>query len=121
MSDGIKREEETGRFLKGQKGGPGRPKGSRNALGEAFLADLQADWKEYGTAVIATVRAERPQDYLKVVASILPKEHLVKTSPLGEMDDDELASRLEVLEQIIGFARGDDGTEGPTHKGGGTA
>ena len=40
----------------------GRPKGSRNQLGEDFISALQADFKEHGTEVIAAVRADRPQD-----------------------------------------------------------
>ena len=79
----------------GQSGNPkGRPKGSRNKLGESFLTDLQADWAEHGSAVIKTVRAERPHEYLKVVASILPKELNVRVDPLDEMDDDELTAIL---------------------------
>jgi hypothetical protein len=35
-------QDEKGRFLTGNSGG-GRPKGSRNQLGEAFVADLYAD------------------------------------------------------------------------------
>jgi hypothetical protein len=120
MSDQEGRDPKTGAFLKGKKGGPGRPKGSRNALGEAFLTDLQADWKEHGSAVIEAVRTERPQDYLKVVAGILPKEHVIKT-PMEEMSDDELAERLRVIDQIASFIVGDTGDKEATHAGGGTA
>ena len=45
-----------GRFITGNSGGPGRPKGSRNRLGEDFLGVLYADWSENGAAVIAEVR-----------------------------------------------------------------
>ena len=45
-----------GRFITGNSGGPGRPKGSRNRLGEDFPSVLYADWSENGAAVIAEVR-----------------------------------------------------------------
>ncbi len=66
-------QDEKGRFITGNSGG-GRPKGSRNQLGEAFIADIYADWQKHGIETISRVREERPQDYLKVVASILPKD-----------------------------------------------
>src|SRR6185437_4393246 len=57
----------------GQSGNPaGRAKGSRNKLGEAFIEAMHADFMEHGTQVIETVRVEKPDQYLKVIASILP-------------------------------------------------
>jgi hypothetical protein len=62
-------------FQKGQSGNPaGRQKGIRNKLGEDFLKALQADFEEHGIEVIAQVRAEKPDVYMKVIASVLPKE-----------------------------------------------
>ena len=52
----------------------GRPKGSRHKLGEDFLRKLQADFALHGEGVIQSVREGKPSDYLKVVASVLPKE-----------------------------------------------
>ena len=78
-----------------QPGNPGRPKGSRNKLGEAFLDALHADWQEHGAEVIARVRQDRPQDYLKVVASTLPKDLHVRDArgvDPRELSDDELAA-----------------------------
>ena len=64
---------ETGRFITGNNGGPGRPKGARNKLSEAFLQTLADDFDANGKKVIEQVRAERPHDYLKVCASVMPK------------------------------------------------
>ena len=75
----------------------GRPKGSRHKLGEDFVAALQADFMENGAATIEKVRDERPQDYLKVIASILPKEVNVNQSALQELSDDELANILDAV------------------------
>lgn len=55
-------------------GNPGRPKGSRNKLGEDFIKAMQEDFHEHGVAAIETVRTERPHEYLKVIASLLPKD-----------------------------------------------
>ena len=80
-----------------QPGNPGRPKGFRNKLGEAFLDALQADWQEHGAEAIARVRQDRPQDYLKVVASTLPKDLNVRdarTSDPRELSDEDLAALI---------------------------
>jgi DNA-directed RNA polymerase len=86
-------KDEQGRFITGNIGG-GRTKGARNKLGEAFVADLLADWEENGAAVIEAVRTDKPDQYLKVVASILPKELNVKVSELDELSDEQLERQL---------------------------
>jgi hypothetical protein len=48
----------------------GRRPGSRTKLGEAFVADLCADWEKHGIETIARVREQRPHEYLKVVAYV---------------------------------------------------
>jgi hypothetical protein len=75
----------------------GRPKGSRSKLGEAFLEDMLTAWETQGAAVIQQVIAEKPEQFLKVVAMILPKELHVKTEPLSDMTDDELIGIISAL------------------------
>ena len=59
----------------GQSGNPaGRPKGARSKLGEAFIDALLADFNENGIQAIKDMRADKAGDYVKVLASILPKE-----------------------------------------------
>lgn len=60
-------------FKPGNKLG-GRPKGSRNKLAEAFVTDLLNDWEVGGASAIQTCRLEDPSTYLRVVASLVPKE-----------------------------------------------
>lgn len=113
-------KDEKGRFLPGNSGFGGRPKGSRNKLGEAFIAALHDDFQAHGVAAIQQVREERPHEYLKVVASILPKELKVTTE--SELTDEQLDSRIRQLAAAIsieliggeaGTGEAADGTETP--------
>ena len=45
--------DKRGRYLPGESGNPnGRPKGSKHELGESFLSDLAAHWREHGQEAI---------------------------------------------------------------------
>jgi hypothetical protein len=76
----------------------GRPRGSRNRLRGGFLADLAADWEEHGADVIRIVRIEEPGTYLKIVASLLPREMRIE-SVVSDMRDDELDELIEALRE----------------------
>ena len=85
------------RFKPGQSGNPaGRPKGSRNKVSEKLLEVLALDFETHGQEVIEKVRAERPADYLKIVASLVPKQMEIddrRTHMRAEdLSDDELAA-----------------------------
>lgn len=86
----------------GQSGNPaGRPKGARNKLGEAFLADMLTDWEEFGPAAIKEVRQTKPDQYLKVVAMILPRDLNVNINNMDQLTDDQLIERVRSLDAAI--------------------
>ena len=63
------------KWTKGQSGNPkGRPKGSRDTINKAFIDDLTKDWREHGEEALQRAREERPAEYVRMVASLLPKE-----------------------------------------------
>lgn len=98
MADAApQKDSETGRFLPGNTGFGGRPKGSRNKLGEAFVQALHDDFMQHGPETIETVRLEKPDQYLKVIASLLPKDVNLNINDTSEMTDDELAERVRTL------------------------
>ncbi len=82
-------------------GNPGRPKGARNKLGEAFIEAMHADFEENGANVIERVRIEKPDQYLKVIASILPKDLNVNINNMDDLTDDQLIQRIRQLDSAI--------------------
>jgi hypothetical protein len=73
----------------------GRPIGSRNKLNEKFILALHDDFEKHGPAVIEKVRETRPEIYLKVIASILPRElHFKSANAFDGMSDEELSTLL---------------------------
>jgi hypothetical protein len=72
MSEITTHRDERGRFQTGNSGG-GRPRGSRNKLGEAFIEDLRDCWNRRGIEVLERCAEQDPAALLRVIASLLPK------------------------------------------------
>lgn len=63
-------------------------------LGDAFYAAMLEVWQAEGPAVIERVRREHPAAYLKLIASILPRQIVIDAEPLEfSADHDQKALR----------------------------
>ena len=68
-------DKKDGRIQPGEVRNPaGRPKGARSKLTEIFLKGMLADFEQHGSIAIEKVRTEKPDQYLKVISAIIPKE-----------------------------------------------
>lgn len=85
-----------GRFPKGTGG---RATGTRNRLQGKFIAALAKDFEVEGEGVIRIVRKEKPHEYLKLVASLLPKEFIVSDGTIDDISEEELVTLLDQIRQ----------------------
>jgi hypothetical protein len=100
---------EKGNNASGGKGG--RPLGSRTKLCKRLLEDLFADWQEGGIAALKMMRIERPAEYCRLMASILPKELLFETGSVTELGDEELDQMITMLRERALAARQEQALE----------
>ena len=79
----------------GQSGNPnGRPKGARNKLGEAFIADLHDAWLEGGSEAIRRCIDEKPAEFIRIIASLIPKEMDLNINKYDNFTDDQLKQQF---------------------------
>lgn len=78
------------------------PKRTKKTLGDDFLDAVRADFRAHGAGVIAAVRADKPDQYLKIVQSVLPKDLHVSLDHLETLSDDEIRRRIRGLEAVLG-------------------
>ena len=88
-------------FEKGRPKTGGRAKGARNKLSQAFLEAFAADFEEHGAEVIKIVRIEKPHEYLKTAAYLMPKEFEITETHLMEIPDHELDAFIEFARQRL--------------------
>lgn len=72
-------------------------KGSRNLISKAFIKALRDDFELHGATAIENCRIFDPAAYLRLIASLLPKE--IPKRPEEQMTDAELESELTRLMQ----------------------
>ena len=88
-----------------QKGQGGRVKGARNRLSMAFVEALAKEFEEHGAEAIRICRVERPTEFIKIIASIMPKEFEITDNRLAAITDEELDVFIEYARrQLFGGA-----------------
>jgi hypothetical protein len=83
-----------------QKGTGGRPAGTRNKLQGKFIEALAADFEKDGAGIIEIVKREKPDVYLKIIASVLPKEFQLGAGPVDDLTEEETAAALETIRTL---------------------
>jgi len=61
-------------WVKGQSGNPGGRKAHKDALTGIFWKDLLDAWKDGGKDALVAMRKSHPNQFIDVVARVLPKE-----------------------------------------------
>jgi hypothetical protein len=86
---------------------PGRPRGARNRLASRVFEDIFAHWSApaapgselcKGQEALETLYKEKPGEYLRLTASVLPKEFVFE-NVVSDLDDDQIDDLLAALRQ----------------------
>jgi hypothetical protein len=76
----------------------------RRALTSDLLEALSEDFKAHGIEAVRQVRVEEPANYLRIIASLVPKEIEVAPAPTEGMAPDELAAAIGILRELLASA-----------------
>lgn len=66
-------------------------------LGDAFYDAMLVAWHAEGPAIIERVRREHPAAYLKLIASVLPRQIAIEAEPLEFWTDHDLEALKDFL------------------------
>ena len=95
----------------GQTGNPlGRPLHARQRLNENFVNKLSADFAKHGDRAIKKLRETDVASYVRVCASLLPKDVFVHQGPLAELTPDEIAALAYAARRAVAVVH-DSGSE----------
>jgi hypothetical protein len=93
---------------------PGRMKGSRNKLSADFVDALRVTFEQYGIEAMRISVIERPTEFLKIIASVLPKEFEINDNRLAGIPDHELDAFIELARRRLASVGKSNEREEPT-------
>ena len=94
---------------------PGRMKGSRNKLSADFVDALRVTFEQYGIEAMRIAVVEEPVQFLKIIASVLPKEIQIDDNSLKDIPNDQLDAFIEFARKYLAGSLGSaSGREGET-------
>jgi hypothetical protein len=88
----------------------GRPTKARDKLRNNFMAALADDFTAHGAQAIVNAREKDPLGYVKVCASLMPKE-VELSRPLDDFTDEQLAAALDTVRAIEAAQNSGSGAE----------
>jgi hypothetical protein len=100
-------------MAKFQPGHSGRPRGTRNRLAAQVFEDIFAHWCEAaapgsklrkGQEALQNLYLEHPGEYLRLTASVLPKEFTFE-AVTADLDDEQIDELLIALRERVIEAR----------------
>ena len=90
--------DKKGRFAPGSSGNPrGRHESSHLRLNDAFFAALAEHWERFGKEAIERFYQDRPFDYVRMVALLMPRHHQHHSS--------EVRMVGKVVREVVDMAR----------------
>ena len=83
---------------------------------------MLAEWEEHGRSAVTTFRTERPHDFVKLMAGLVPRQFNMKVNELEHLSDEQLTAQLravlgELAADGMELGPGDKTTAGPQPPG----
>ena len=69
---------------------------------------MAEDFTDHGLTAIKDMRAKNPGDYIRVIASLVPKEATLNVNVYDELTDEQLYERFRILQGEIAAFLPDD-------------
>jgi len=103
MSNQIIERKPNGQFQRGCSGNVhGNAQRTRHLFSKAFVEALLEDFRAWGAEAIVRVRTETPQAYLRVCATLIPKELKLEHSQyVKTLSDEQIERAIEAIEAML--------------------